>query len=164
MGVAAGIGGAKAASVAVAAAVKRRRPVASSAVDFRTVAIARSGKEYAVAVGTGDAVTVYAVLGGQSPSAVGAEFELFGLCRHAPGAAPFYMGHIVLGIKDSFVIHSAIFAIGAILGQRVLSTIAPLISFPTVIIFFLGFTPSVVTAEFLGRRCTNVTSCHWQRM
>ena len=60
-------------SVEVAIAVKRRRPaetVANFVVDSRTVAVARSGKEDAVAVGAGDLVTVYAILGCPGPSAV----------------------------------------------------------------------------------------------
>ena len=54
-------------------AVKRRRPVvtADTSVDgFRTVAIARSGEEDAVAVGAGNLVTFNAILGCPSPGAV----------------------------------------------------------------------------------------------
>ena len=60
-------------SVVAATVAKQRRPVetvATSDVGLRTVAIARSGEEDAVSVGAGDLVTVYALLGCPTPSAV----------------------------------------------------------------------------------------------
>ena len=62
----------QAASVAAAAALQRTQPIVAAGalvVGFRTVAVARKGQEYAVAVGAGYAVTVNAVKGGPSPSA-----------------------------------------------------------------------------------------------
>ena len=143
-------------------AVKRRQPVetvATSAADHRSVAIARSGEEDAVAVGTGDAVTVYAVLGGPSPSAVVEQFSLLFNCWHAPGATPFYMGHIVLGVKDGFVIHSAITAIIAILGHVIKTTATPFIGTQVVVALLLGFAPSIITTEFFRFCCTYIAGC-----
>ena len=60
-------------SVVAAAAVKRRRPVvtaATSVADFSPAAIARSGQEDAIAVGTSNLVTFYTVLRSPSPSAL----------------------------------------------------------------------------------------------
>ena len=63
----------KVVSVAAIIAVQRRRPVvtvAISAVGFRAVAIARSGKENAITVGAGYFITIYAVLGGPIPGTI----------------------------------------------------------------------------------------------
>ena len=61
-------------SVVTDIAVKWRRPVVAAATsvvaDSCTDAIARSGEEDAVSVGAGDLVTVYALLGCPTPSAV----------------------------------------------------------------------------------------------
>ena len=60
-------------SFVAAAATQRTRPIVAQGAPFadsRTVAVARSGQEDAVAVGAGYAVTLYVVKGGPSPSAV----------------------------------------------------------------------------------------------
>ena len=59
--------------VVAATAIQRTRPIVAVGTltdDYRTAAAARSGQEDAVAVGAGYAVTVNAVKGGPSPSAV----------------------------------------------------------------------------------------------
>ena len=63
----------QAVSAVAVAAVQRARPIAAVrplTVNFHSVAIARSGQEDAVAVGTGYAVTGYTVKGGPLPGAV----------------------------------------------------------------------------------------------
>ena len=138
-----------ASAATVIAAAKRRRPVeavATSVVDFCIVATARSGQEDAVTIRACDGVTVNAVLGGQSPSAVVAEFILFGFGRHSPTASPFYVGYIILGVEDGFIVNSAIIAISAILGLCVVTAIAPFVGAPVIVTFFLGFAPGVIIA------------------
>ena len=59
-------------SAAAEAAIQRTRPIVAGAPaeNIRTVAVARSGQEDAVAVGAGYAVTGYAMKGSPSPSTV----------------------------------------------------------------------------------------------
>ena len=63
----------QAASVVAAVAAQRARPIVAAIpliVNFRTVAIARSGQEDAVAIGAGYAITIYAIKGSPIPGAV----------------------------------------------------------------------------------------------
>ena len=114
---------AMAVSVVAVVAVQRTRPIVAAgaagamADGSRTDAVARSGQEYAVAVGAGYAVTVNTVKGCPLPSALAYEFFLFFYGRHSPTAAPFNGGDIVCGFKGGFVIHSAITAACAVFGH-----------------------------------------------
>ena len=67
----------QAAGVVAVTAIQRARPIEAVGppkVDYRSVAVARSGQKDAVAVGAGYAVTVNTVKGGPLPSPVSAQF------------------------------------------------------------------------------------------
>ena len=159
----------QAASVEAVASAQRARPVAavaavaSTVVEIRTVAVARSREEDTVAIGfAGDLVTANAILGCPDSGAFGAEFILFGFGRHSPTATPFYVGYIVIGVKDGLVVNGAIIAVCAILGHCIITAVAPFVGAPIVVFFFLGLTPGVVTAILLGLCCAYIAGCPQQ--
>ena len=120
---------------------QRTRPVfavAATVVETRTVAVASSREEDAVTIETGYFVAVYTILGCPLPGTVVEQLFLFVQCRHAPSAAPFYMGYIVLGVKSGIIIYSATIAIDAILGLAIITAIIPFIGTHVVGALFLG--------------------------
>ena len=100
-------------SVVVIALVGCRTPIAAllaNVVVRRPVAVARSRKKNAVAVGAGHFITVYAALGGPLPGAFVNEFFHFCFGGQSPTAAPISSGSIVACIA-AYIAHS-FFAVG----------------------------------------------------
>ena len=103
----------EAASAVVIALVGRRTPIVAALANVvvrRPVAVARSRKKNAVAVGAGNFMTVYATLGGPLPGAFVFEFFHFSLGGQSPCAAPISTGCIVACIA-AYIAHA--FVIGA---------------------------------------------------
>ena len=128
-------------------------------VDVHTVTIARYRQEDAVAVGAGNSVTVYAIKFSPLPSTLVVQFLLLFSRWHAPTTSPFYVGNIVLGLKNSLVVNSAITAACTILGHVIIIAFTPFVGAPIVVFFFLGLTPGVVTAMLLGLCCAYIAGC-----
>jgi hypothetical protein len=70
------------------------------------------------------------------------------------------VGNIVLGVKNGFIVNSAITAAGAILGHCIIITaITPFIGTPVVVALFLGLSPGVITAVILGGGSADIACC-----
>ena len=93
------------------------------------------------------------------PSTLSLKFFDFIACRYAPFTAPLNSSNVILRIECNFIINCTVATICTILGHGIVTTIAPFIGFPRIILFFLGFTPSIITAILPRSTSANVEAC-----
>ena len=144
------------------ARVERTRPivaVAACAVEIAIEAVASGGQEETVAIRSGEESSAHAVLGRPSGGRVVVELQPFLHGRHAPVWSPIGRGGVVIGQQGGQVIGEAIVAvvgIVAVLGQRVVATVAVLVSAPVVGVLRRGLAPGEVVAVVLGAVGTHI--------